>query len=561
MTVKDLPTHLAPWAAELEVLDLGCATALGPFVRGLDALLGGDDRDGRGLGDFDGYDGLSRAGAPDRLLMSQWLLAEEAPEEFLRRAAQRELLHLAPARRAPQRRGRIAVLADTGPSQLGAARLVQLAALVVAHRRAAARGTGLLLGLLGTPPGQWRDGELPELLQFWLSGRGAEEPDPVDIDAWTGTLDAPDEAWVLASEQLAARTRTRHRVLVTRESGWSDEGAAEVAVTAAGRTARLALPDPEAAVRILRGRGWRRSGPSAPVTVTGRGVRHIAFPGVARRLVMRSESPAELLSVRVPSAPGRENAPPKRHQFPGPVLAVGYHHRRLIGLCLIGDMLYAHVIGKPWQVAAEYRMPAASIGIERAADVEGLAGEPIAPLVADEAGMLCRLRGQWYRLPWHDLPVDALEIVSALPGGPLLERRPGGLTLPHLPDGERDFTDEHAVLGPGSAHARSRAGHVWRFAGPTGPATCVQRTDKGEEPLGVVVLEGQAHLVTRSAAGQLLRVRGPVRNTVLTKWSGTPHPPALHPGLPLLAVVRDNGTVDVADLESGDRLLTLRSEL
>jgi hypothetical protein len=47
---------------------------------------------------------------------------------------------------------------------------------------------------------------------------------------------------------------------------------------------------------------------------------------------------------------------------------------------------------------------------------------------------------------------------------------------------------------------------------------------------------------------------------VLTQWSGSPHPPALHPSLPLLAVQRQNGTIDVADLATGNRLLTLRSD-
>ncbi|WP_127356235.1 hypothetical protein [Actinacidiphila soli] len=102
---------------------------------------------------------------------------------------------------------------------------------------------------------------------------------------------------------------------------------------------------------------------------------------------------------------------------------------------------------------------------------------------------------------------------------------------------------------------------MWRFAGPDGLHPGTRRTEEGEEPLGVVLVEGgQAHLVTRSASGLLLRLRGPVADTVLTKWSGSPHPPALHPSLPLLAVQRQNGTIDVADLATGNRLLTLRSE-
>ena len=46
----------------------------------------------------DGFDGITDRGHPDRLLMSQWLLAQEVPLEFARRAAEGELLYLAPAR-------------------------------------------------------------------------------------------------------------------------------------------------------------------------------------------------------------------------------------------------------------------------------------------------------------------------------------------------------------------------------------------------------------------------------------------------------------------------------
>ncbi|MDX6310746.1 MAG: hypothetical protein QOF44_210, partial [Streptomyces sp.] len=58
--VDGLPPHLAPWAAQLTALDPRCASAMGPFVRGLDAMMGGEARSARRQGEFDGYDGLSR---------------------------------------------------------------------------------------------------------------------------------------------------------------------------------------------------------------------------------------------------------------------------------------------------------------------------------------------------------------------------------------------------------------------------------------------------------------------------------------------------------------------
>jgi hypothetical protein len=232
--------------------------------------------------------------------------------------------------------------------------------------------------------------------------------------------------------------------------------------------------------------------------------------------------------------------------------------------------LRVRVIGKPWAVAAGYAVPARHLGIGEGDAPEGDepegAGEPLAPLVVDESGMLCRWAGDWYRMPWNGLPAVAPEILSALPAtgdgrSRVVLRDGAGLRLPHLPEGGQVLKEAHAVLGPGIAHARSLAGSVWRFAGPEGLHPGTRRTERGEVPLGVVLVAGgQAHLVTRSGAGQILRLRGPAADTVLTRWSGSPHPPALHPNLPLLAVQRADGTIEVADLASGDRLLTLRSD-
>ncbi|MEU0392365.1 hypothetical protein ABZ208_06235 [Streptomyces sp. NPDC006208] len=557
-----LPSHLAPWAGQFDALDPRCAVALGPFVRALDTLLGGDAHSSGSQGEFDGYDGLSRSGTPERLLMSQWLLAEAAPEEFLRRAAQRELLHLAPARRSPEPRGSIAVLVDTGPSQLGAVRLVQLAALMVAHRRAAARGTGLRLGLLGRKPGDWHEGaELPELLHGWLAARSAVEPDPVDVEAWRDSLDAADEAWVLTGEPLASRLVLpgRHKVLAGRESAWSDKGAAEITVTLGGRTARLALPDPRTGARILRGEGWRRTGAPTPGKALSGGVRRMAFVGAGRQLLLGSGDPAQVMTARVPhKARGDQQYTVRRHTFPAPVLAAGYHGRRLVGLYLSRGTVRAHVVGKPWPTASGFAVPTDELDISEER-LTALAHERITPLVVDERHMLCCWDGDWYRFGWDGSAARVTDLVAAIPGGATACREGEALRLPHLGPDAPSFREHHVILGPDSSHARSMAGQVWTLAGPANGTTC--RLEKGEQPLGFVLLGGEPRLVTRSAAGHLVRIRGGRRDTVLTKASGTSDAPLVHPVLPLLALRRDDGTVEVFDLESLERVVILRKGL
>ncbi|MQY13719.1 hypothetical protein SRB5_38700 [Streptomyces sp. RB5] len=541
-----LPPHLAAWAEQLALLDPACATALGPVVRGVDGLLGGEPRTARPDGEPDGYDGLTNRGTPERLLMSQWLLAEEAPEEFLRRAARRELLHLAPAHTSRDRRGRIAVLTDTGPSQLGAARLVQLAALLVAHRRATARGTTLLLGVLGHgEPGTWHAGDLPEQLRLWLRARSAAEPDPRELTAWTDTLDRADDCWLLAGALLAAHPAAhRLKTLTAGETAWTETGASALTVRWAGRRARLAMPDPRAAVRILRGTGWRRTETAAhPLPAPGTGP--LLFPGNGNRLAFTSADGQELITVQLPDEPGNAAyARPRRHRLMGPALAVGQHGRRLLVLCRTGPYLRLQVIGKPFPAADGFRVTARDLY----PDDEG---HILDPIIGHAHAMLLRRSGAWWRLPLKGAPTEAPEILWALPG-----ERGDAPRLAHLPGDHADGM--RIVLAPGGTYAWSADGESWRFTGPDGEHPVTRKTAAGESVCGAVLLAGHAHLVTRSPAGQLVRLRGPVRDAALTRWSGTPLPPAVHPLRPLLAVRRDDGTVEVANVEKDVRLLVLR---
>jgi hypothetical protein len=119
----ELPRALTPWAAYLQLFPRELVLALGPMVRRLDSVIGPLRAQGRrGDGDPDGFDGLARRGSYERLLLSEWLLAEEVPEEFVRRAAMREhgFLHL--ARREPVGSRVSVALFDAGPNQIGAPR-------------------------------------------------------------------------------------------------------------------------------------------------------------------------------------------------------------------------------------------------------------------------------------------------------------------------------------------------------------------------------------------------------------------------------------------------------
>ena len=128
----NLPPALVRWAEPLAVLDPVLASALGPLLIRLAAAfgpLGGQIR--KGGDEPDGYAGITRRGKLEHLLTTEWGLLDTAPDEFLRRLSQGELSFLEPERTAQAQERRCLILFDSGPEQLGAPRIAQLAAWIV----------------------------------------------------------------------------------------------------------------------------------------------------------------------------------------------------------------------------------------------------------------------------------------------------------------------------------------------------------------------------------------------------------------------------------------------
>ena len=98
-----LPRRLAHWGAQLSLFPEDIALVLGPMVARISALMGGACFDQAPAGLPDGFHGISARGSYDRLLASEWLLSDELPDEFLRRAVSGEhlfcLLYTSPSPR------------------------------------------------------------------------------------------------------------------------------------------------------------------------------------------------------------------------------------------------------------------------------------------------------------------------------------------------------------------------------------------------------------------------------------------------------------------------------
>lgn len=253
-----LPAAIAPWAPWLSWFADDLRDQLAPLVRHLHPLLAGvRQRAFEQDGEPDGFDGLRRRGAYERLLGTEWLLADELPDEFLRRAAAGEHLFFAPKPRGQRTTRLIVALFDAGPAQLGAARLAHMALWVLLARRAAQCGGEFRWGLMQSP-GTLHDARAPADLAALLQGRSFELADAGHAARWQEVLAglpvAAQECWLIGAAHQPPDVRPRavtHRIGVAKAVHGD---VLDVALLEGGspRSATLPLPAGEQAVMLLK---------------------------------------------------------------------------------------------------------------------------------------------------------------------------------------------------------------------------------------------------------------------------------------------------------------------
>jgi hypothetical protein len=352
-----LPPGLRAWAAELAAFPPDVGAALGAHVARLAPLLGAlSPRGAPGAGEPDGYDGVARRGAPERLLLSEWALALEHPDEFLRRAAAGEQGHLRPALRTPAAPRRSVVLFDAGPSQLGAPRLAHLALLVLLARRAADAGASFTWGVLQLAPATAHEGFGAGGVRLLLDARSALEAPKAPWEAWRERLglagpavarEAPD-VWLVGGARLGRLdgAAAYGRVELAEAEG---ERALEVVVHrpgAAARRAALPLPPEPLCVRLLRDPfAEARPAPqrlalprtALPRTSGPPAVGSVGFGARGRQLVFL-EADGAAAAMAIPHSP-RESSRGRRRRFLPPA-----HHR----LVAFGTRVHGGLVTATW---------------------------------------------------------------------------------------------------------------------------------------------------------------------------------------------------------------------
>lgn len=257
-----LPRALAHWAPHLGIFPRDLAVSLGPVLHRLSFAVGPlQVKRHQGDGEPDGYDGLTRRGSYERLLTSEWLLAEEAPEEFVRRAAVGEHLFLHPARPVPAGSRVSAAVFDAGPGQLGSPRIAQLAALIVLSRRAEAAGARFAWGILQEPEAPLFEKVTEAGIQRLLQARTPFEATDFQVGAWHKRLlgwREVDDLWIVGPPRLATVPGARGASLLQIWDVLDPESrrvAVKVRRGAGGLPVpaiTLELPDHAACARLLR---------------------------------------------------------------------------------------------------------------------------------------------------------------------------------------------------------------------------------------------------------------------------------------------------------------------
>jgi hypothetical protein len=252
--LQPLPPALQPWHAWLQWFPHDSALAIGGLLPRLQAAMGqyrGTLQ--RGAHTPNGIDEIRSRGPYHRLLLSEWALADEAPDEFLRRASSGEHLFLSPRYETIKADAQIVAVFDAGPAQFGAPRLAHIALWILLARRAEQAGIGFRWGVLGVPSAL-DDGGDAQALKRLLAARSLQHPATAQLDAWRDALVADPcqggERWLIAGPRDAA-SGFSHRVGIVRDL--QARLAVRIAGSAGTREVEVPLPPAKASACLLRG--------------------------------------------------------------------------------------------------------------------------------------------------------------------------------------------------------------------------------------------------------------------------------------------------------------------
>jgi hypothetical protein len=256
----NLPPSLAQWAGYLKIFPEEVSLALGPIIQRVSLLVGSPQlRLSENEGEPDGFDGLNRRGTYERLLLSEWMLADELEDEFMRRAVMGEHLFLNRAHSSPAGTRASLALFDAGPGQIGSPRIAHIAALIVLAHRADSAGSTFSWGVLQQPETPaYREVNTGTIMTL-LNARSHSEVSEIEVAAWEeqlATWSELDDVWLIGGRRLS-RIQTQNRSSRLCVEDVLEPGKHELRLTcnsASGSSSEvtLELPTNNISTRLLR---------------------------------------------------------------------------------------------------------------------------------------------------------------------------------------------------------------------------------------------------------------------------------------------------------------------
>lgn len=353
----DLPRALLPWRQSLSIFPEDLAIALGGVIDKLALLIGPlVSPDGGGRGEPDGVDGVGRRGSFDRLLATEWALAEEAPLEFLRRVSTGELSFLDIAHKKPAVARQCVALFDVGPDGRGGPRIVHLAALILLAQRARDGGASFSWGVLQDESTELVSDVNEESVRKLL--KAASNRRMVVDDAirfYQAFHEEEPEVWFVGSASTTHIISEISPHLIEVEDSFDPDKPFDVIVNVFGnqkktRAVRLELPPKAASVRLIRDpfQVARVTPQKSKTSIDPR--TNIVFCRTNRKLFLRG-SDGELLTIPIPNSPNATEVPKPRVFRPPSgqwIVGVGRHQKSstLVVAAQTDDALVLHHLSK-----------------------------------------------------------------------------------------------------------------------------------------------------------------------------------------------------------------------
>ena len=321
-----LPGTLAPWARQLEIFPDEISLAIGAMALRLAPIVGAP-RAAEEISDREpnGYDGVTRRGLYERLLLSELALADDFPEEFMRRAVMGEHLFLNLARVAPKSKRMSVALFDAGAEQLGAPRIAQLAALIVLARRAQAASTHFSWGVLQDAEVKTFDDVTESNVTSLLAARTLRNVKVEDFNRWRGRLadlDSVADVWLVGAPGLKNFLEAKGFSVLSIEdvlepNAATVKGKLQINVKAASGAERqtiLELPEDAICTRLLRN-PFEIYAPPEKVNLDGN-FSSFFFSDNGGKIFARGNS-KEILYISVPNSPNAAAGNPRRYRVAG----------------------------------------------------------------------------------------------------------------------------------------------------------------------------------------------------------------------------------------------------